>query len=173
MNAQHVVHIYVYINIYIIYFFNIKKKQNFPCLRPTSWDDMTEFSHMSFLQSQLIQCMWTMTNTACWDSTSSICSMEPTGTNSAQRWSTMSNPLSPSLLFKGFGSFWSCLFLLVFACNNGTLTFLFVSTSSSVGCPPTFPEHELCRNVKDVLPRDSDLDCFKKGAPPALVMLKV
>lgn len=33
----------------------------------------------------------------------------------------------------------------------------------TVGCPPTFPEHELCRNVKDVLPRDSDLDCFKKG----------
>lgn len=114
-----------------------------------------------------------MTNTACWDSTSSICSMEPTGTKTQLSGvSAVPDPLSPPLLFKAFASFWmlsvaafhwSCLFFLLV--TTALLTFLFVSTSPSVGCPPTFPEHELCRNVKDVLPRDSDLDRFKKGAP--------
>lgn len=60
------------------------------------------FSHASFLQSQFSQCMWTMSNKACWDSTSSICSMEPSGTDPAQRRPTGSSPRPPSALLKGF-----------------------------------------------------------------------
>lgn len=88
--------------------------------------------------------------------------------NVCERWAprpagkapAVSAALSPQVA-TGFHA--CCVSLLVLA-THGALTFLSVSTSSSVGCLPTFPEHELCRNVKDLLPRDSDHDCFKKGS---------